>query len=134
MSYEGIQEMFSRTAEKYGPKVAIERGGQRVSYAEVESESNRLANYLLDQGVSSGTMVGLFTDNPIQIITGILGVLKMGGVFVPLDPRFPEQRLRVMSEQVQPGWYVTEGKNVGKLGQVWRGTDARAICVDGQAE
>ena len=54
MNYESVHEMFSRTAEKYGPQVAIERGGQRVSYAEVEAESNRLANFLLDQGVSSG--------------------------------------------------------------------------------
>ena len=129
MSYESIQEMFSRTAEKYGPQVAIERGGERVSYAEVEAASNRLANFLLDQGVSRGTMVGLFTDNPIQVICGILGVLKAGAVFVPLDPTFPEQRLRGMSKRVQPGWYVTERKYLEKLKQVWAGA-ARVICVD----
>ncbi|HSE18777.1 MAG TPA: amino acid adenylation domain-containing protein [Pyrinomonadaceae bacterium] len=134
MSYESVQEMFSRTAEKYGSRVAIERGGQHVSYAALEAQSNRLANFLLDHGVSSGTMVGLFTANPIQIITGILGVLKAGGVFVPLDPRFPEHRLRVMSERVQPGWYVTEQKHAAKLAQVWSGTDARVICVDGPAD
>ena len=122
--------MFSRTAEQYGTQVAIERGFQRVSYAEVEEQSNRLANYLLDQGVSSGTMVGLFTDDPVQIIIAILGVLKAGGVFVPLDPTFPEQRLRGMSSQVQPEWFVTERKYVEKLGQVWAGAAARVICVD----
>ena len=132
MNYESIQEMFSRTAEKYGPQVAIERGGERVSYGELEAASNRLANFLLDQGVSRGTMVGLFTDNPIQVICGILGVLKAGAVFVPLDPTFPEQRLRGMSERVQPGWYVTERKYLGKLEQVWAGADgtAKVICVD----
>src|SRR6185503_18191295 len=130
MSYESVQEIFSRTAEKYGPQVAIERGNQRVSYAEVEAQSNRLANYLLDQGVSSGTMVGLFTDDSVQIIIAILGVLKAGGVFVPLDPTFPEQRLRTMSSQVQPAWYVTECKYVEKLQQVWAGAAARVICVD----
>ena len=125
-----MQEIFSRTAEKYGPQVAIERGNQRVSYAEVEAQSNRLANYLLDQGVNSGTMVGLFTDDSVQIIIAILGVLKAGGVFVPLDPTFPEQRLRTMSSQVQPAWYVTERKYVEKLQQVWAGAAARVICVD----
>ena len=130
MNYESVQDMFSRTAEKYGPQVAIERGGQRVTYAEVEAESNRLANFLLDQGVSGGRTVGLFTDNPVQVICGMLGVLKAGGVFVPLDPTFPEQRLRLMSERVQPGWYVTERKYVEKLQQVWAGAAARVICVD----
>src|SRR6185369_17272154 len=130
MNYESVQDMFSRTAEKYGPQVAIERGGQRVTYAEVEAESNRLANFLLDQGVSGGRTVGLFTDNPVQVICGMLGVLKAGGVFVPLDPTFPEQRLRLMSERVQPGWYVTERKYVEKLQQVWAGAAAQVICVD----
>ena len=134
MSYESVQEMFSRAVEKYGPQVAIDRAGQQVRYAELETQSNRLANFLLDHGVSSGTMVGLFTDNPIQVIIGILGVLKAGGVFVPLDPTFPEQRLRVMSASVQPKWYVTERKHVAKLGQVCSGAGAEVICVDGEPE
>ncbi|HSE18775.1 MAG TPA: amino acid adenylation domain-containing protein [Pyrinomonadaceae bacterium] len=134
MSYESVQEMFSRMAETCGPQVAIERGNQRMSYAELEAQSNRLANYLLDQGVSSGTMVGLFTEDPVQVVTGILGVLKAGGVFVPLDPAFPEQRLQVMSAQVQPAWYVTERKHVEKLGQVWSGASAKVICVDEYAQ
>ncbi|HSE18776.1 MAG TPA: amino acid adenylation domain-containing protein [Pyrinomonadaceae bacterium] len=133
MSYESVHELFSRMAEKYGPQAAIDRGGQRVSYAELETQSNRLANCLLDQGVSSGTMVGLFTDDPVQVVTGILGVLKVGGVFVPLDPTFPQQRLQVMSAQVQPAWYVTERKHVEKLGQVWSGA-AKVICVDEYAQ
>ena len=130
MSFESVQEMFSRTAEKYGPQVAIDRAGRRVSYAEVEAQSNRLANYLLDQGVSAGTMVGLFNDDPVQVIIGMLGVLKAGGVFVPLDPTFPVERLRVMSEKVEPGWYVTERKYLEKLKEVWAGAAAQVICVD----
>ncbi|HKR11857.1 MAG TPA: amino acid adenylation domain-containing protein [Pyrinomonadaceae bacterium] len=130
MNYENVHELFSRMAETYGPQVAIERAGQHVSYAEVEGQSNRLANFLLAQGVNSGTMVGLFTDDPVQIVIGILGVLKAGGVFVPLDPTFPEQRLRMMSSQVQPEWYVTERRYAEKLGQVWAGATARVICVD----
>ena len=60
-------------------------------------------------------MVGLLSDDPVWIIVGILGVLKAGAVFVPLDPSFPEGRLRVMSEQIEPQWYVTESKHLEKL-------------------
>src|SRR5687767_10281383 len=102
MSYESVQEMFSRRAAEFGPQPAIERSGRRMSYATLEVESNRLANFLLEGGVGKGTMIGLLTGDPVQIVTGLLGVLKAGAVFVPLDPTFPDGRLRAMSDQVQP--------------------------------
>src|SRR6185369_15954102 len=74
-------------------------------------------------------MVGLFTDNPATVITGILGVLKAGGVFVPLDPTFPERRLQVLSEQVQPECYISEARHLEKLTQL--SARVKVICVDG---
>src|SRR5687767_8563417 len=115
MSYESVQEMFSRMADEFGPQVAIERSGRRVTYANLEADSNRLANFLIQGGVGKGTMVGLLAGDPVQIITGILGVLKAGAVFVPLDPAFPEGRLRVMSEQVEPQWYISEARHLETL-------------------
>src|SRR5919206_1538917 len=122
MTFHSVQEMFSAAAARFGPQVAIERGSRRVTYAELESESNRLANFLLEGGLSKGAMVGLFTDDPVQVITGILGVLKAGGVFVPLDPTFPDQRLRVMNAQVSPGWYVSDARHLAKLARVREGS------------
>src|SRR6187549_3913092 len=110
MSFESVQEMFSRVAAEFGAQTAIDRGGRLVTYAELEAESNRLANFLLDNGAGEGTKVGILSDDPRVVIKGILGTLKAGAVFVPLDPSFPEGRLRVMTEQVEPQWYVSETK------------------------
>ncbi len=133
MSYESVQEMFSRMAAMFGSQVAIERGGKRVTYAELEAESNRLGNFLLQAGAGKGTMVGLLSDDPVRIITGILGVLKAGAVFVPLDPTFPEGRLRMMSERVEAQWYVSEAKHLEKLAHLRKAasSSARVICLDG---
>jgi amino acid adenylation domain-containing protein len=133
MSYESVQEMFSRMAAKFGPQVAIERAGRFVTYAELEAESNRLANFLLESGATKGTMVALFTDDPVHIITGILGVLKAGAVFVPLDPTFPTGRLLTMSSQVEPQWFVSEEKHVEKLAGLrsLTGGDAQVVSLDG---
>ncbi|HXQ74041.1 MAG TPA: AMP-binding protein, partial [Pyrinomonadaceae bacterium] len=121
--------MFSRTAAQFGSQIAIDRAGRRVTYASLEAESNRLANFLIEGGAGKGTMVGLLTDDPVSIITGILGVLKAGAVFVPLDPTFPEGRLRVMSEQVDPQWFVSEQKHLEKLNELsW--SSARVLCLD----
>src|SRR5215212_310507 len=133
MRNESVQEMFSRMAAEHEVQVAIERNGRRLTYGELERESNRLGNYLRAGGVGRGTMVGLLMEEPSQIITGILGVLKAGAVFVPLDPTFPDGRLQVMSAQVQPAWYVTESRHLEKLSRL-RGENskpARVICLDG---
>src|SRR5688572_9285823 len=132
MSYESVQETFSRMAAEFGPQIAIERGGRWTTYAELEAESNRLANFLRDGGAGKGTIVGLLSDDPVSIIKGILGVLKAGAVFVPLDPTFPDGRLRVMSEQVEPQWYVSESKHLEKLTRLRGETaaDAKIVCLD----
>jgi len=130
MSFESVQDLFSRTATQFGPCEAIERGGRRITYAELEAESNRLANFLLQGGVGKGSMVGLLTSAPELVITGILGVLKAGAVFVPFDPTFPEGRLRTMSEQVKPQWYVSEAKHLEKLDQLGGAAEAQIVCVD----
>ena len=136
MTYESVQEMFGRRAAEFGPQVAIERSGRRVTYATLEAESNRLANFLLEGGVGKGTMVGILSDNPIRVITAIIGVLKAGAVFVPLDPSFPEGRLQVMSEQVAPQWFVSDTKQLEKLDHLRANVnhganrDAKIICLD----
>ncbi|HSD47188.1 MAG TPA: AMP-binding protein, partial [Pyrinomonadaceae bacterium] len=132
MTYESVQETFSRMAAEFGPELAIERGGRSTTYAELEAASNRLANFLRERGAAQGTMVGLMSDNPVSIITGILGVLKAGAVFVPLDPTFPDERLRVMSEQVEPQWFVSEMKHLEKLNRLRQNvtSEAKIICFD----
>ena len=132
MSYESVQERFSRMAAEFAPQVAIMRGNRQITYGELEAESNRLANFLLESGATKGTMVALFTDDPIRIITGILGVLKAGAVFVPLDPTFPSGRLLVMSDKVEPQWFVSETKHLEKLDELksLSGGEAQVLCLD----
>jgi amino acid adenylation domain-containing protein len=130
MSYESVQEMFSRMAAEFGPRVAIVRGSRQVRYGELEAESNRLANFLLESGATKGTMVALFTDDPFRIITGILGVLKAGAVFVPLDPTFPTGRLLVMGGQVEPQWFVSEERHLEKLSELRSLSGAQVLCLD----
>src|SRR5262245_39419398 len=114
MSYKRVHELFSRTASQVGPNIASDRAGARITDSDLDAESKRLANFLLDRGLSRGSMVTLLTDDPIRIVTGILAALKAGAVFVPLDPSFPDRRLAVMVEQAHPEWYVTEAKYLDK--------------------
>ena len=131
MSHETVQELFSLAAAKFGPQVAVDRMNRRITYAQLETQSNRLANFLLEHGLQQGSMVGLLAGDPIQIITGILGVLKAGAVFVPLDPNFPDQRLEVMVNQISAKWYVIEEKYRNKLRSLRFSATAGAkvVCI-----
>ena len=128
MGFESVQEMFSRMAGEFSSQTAIARGSRQVSYGELEAESNRLANFLLEAGVTTGTIVAIFSEDPIRIITSILGVLKARAVFVPLDPTFPDGRLQVMSQQVEPQWFVSETRHLEKLNSLCGAT--KTVCLD----
>ena len=116
--YEAVQDLFSQTARQFSSAVAIDNGRRRVTYGELETNVERLGAVLIEGGVTRGAIVGIFVTDPIEIITSILAILKAGGVFCPLDPTFPEQRLRVMFESVSPSCCVTRSQFQDKLQRI----------------
>ncbi len=69
---------------------------RRLSYAELNRRANQLAHYLIRQKAGPGTIIGIYMDRSIEMITAILAVLKSGAAYVPLDPAYPEKRLAFM--------------------------------------
>ncbi|RPH91160.1 MAG: non-ribosomal peptide synthetase, partial [Chroococcales cyanobacterium metabat2.561] len=65
-----------------------------LTYQQLDHLSNQVAAYLQTQGVNPNTRVGIMTERNPQMIVGILGILKAGGCYVPLDPDYPVERLR----------------------------------------
>lgn len=113
--YAAVQDLFSQIAIQSGSSLAIDHGGKRITYSELEAKVNRLAGVLSSIGVSNESIVGVFMSAPIEVITSILATLKAGGIFCPIDPTFPEKRLEVMFESVQPKWCIAESRFYGKL-------------------
>ncbi|WP_266071543.1 AMP-binding protein, partial [Pseudoalteromonas sp. B530] len=73
-------------------------GDSKMSYGELDRQSNQLARYLMTRHhVQRGTLVGLCMDRSIEMVVSILAILKAGGGYVPLDPHYPESRLRYMA-------------------------------------
>src|SRR5437868_13112884 len=118
MKHESIQELFSQTAERFESNVAAQCGERQVTYRELEERSNQLANFLFSSGVTRGATVGILTENSLDIITSIIGILKAGCAFVPLDPSIPDARLATMISEVSPACLVIEPKLIERLGPV----------------
>ncbi len=93
-----LHQLVSRAATAHPSSVAVEAADGRLTYAELEARSNRLARKLRAIGVRRGAGVGLCTDRSLDLVVGLFGILKAGGAYVPLDPAFPKERLAFYAE------------------------------------
>ncbi|NTX63938.1 non-ribosomal peptide synthase/polyketide synthase [Myxococcus sp. CA051A] len=78
--------------------IAVTDGTRALTYAELEARANQLAHHLAELGVSVGSKVGLCLDKSLDLAVAVLGTLKAGATYVPLDPRYPAERLTFMLE------------------------------------
>lgn len=88
-----LNECFERACDRGPECTAVECGAERLSYAELDRRANRLARLLLARGVGPGDGVGILLDRSLDSYVALLGVIKSGASYVPLDPAFPADRL-----------------------------------------
>lgn len=89
-----VVELFQQQARQTPDNTALLFEHQPLSYKELDLHSSKLANYLHDQGVVAGELVGIYMGRGLQMVIAMLAVLKSGAVYVPIAPDYPEQRIR----------------------------------------
>ncbi|HEY0505109.1 MAG TPA: amino acid adenylation domain-containing protein, partial [Lysobacter sp.] len=92
-----MHEVFERQCDRTPDRIAVEFNDEHVRYDELEARANRIAHLLRARGVHRGSLVGLVLDRGVDMLAGLLGVLKAGAGYVPLDPNFPAERLSYMA-------------------------------------
>ncbi|WP_046266716.1 AMP-binding protein, partial [Pseudomonas syringae] len=88
--------------------IAVAFQGQRLSYAELNRQANRLAHHLIGLGIGPDDRVALCVERGVEMMVGLLGVLKAGAAYVPLDPAYPAERLAYMIEDSTPSALLTQ--------------------------
>lgn len=107
---EGILEWLDKACKIFKEQTAIEYKDKKISYDALDSMANRLTNLLIVNQLSKGSIVALFLDDKIGIIASIIGILRAGCVFVPLEPESPEERVRKIIADVSPDCFIVEAK------------------------
>ena len=103
-----IHERFEQQAEQAPDQVAAIFGGETLTYAELNRRANQLAEALRSEGVTVETRVGVCLQRSFEMLVAILGVLKAGGGYVPLDPALPSERIEAMVTDAELGVIVTQ--------------------------
>ncbi len=104
----GVHELVASMAAALPDKTAVRCGSSSLSYRDLDQGANRLAAHLQSVGVASGDLVGLCAKRSPEMVVGLLGILKAGAAYVPMDPDFPAQRLGLMVEDTRMRVLVTE--------------------------
>src|SRR5437667_8825999 len=90
---ELLHELFKQQAETTPSKVALLFPGQEMTYAELECRANQLARFLRAKGVKKNSAVAFVLPRSIEVYVALLGILKAGAAYVPLDPAYPPELL-----------------------------------------
>jgi non-ribosomal peptide synthetase-like protein len=93
-----LQDFFERTVAVRPDNLALVCGSERLRYADLDAKANQLAQYLARLGVQPGDHVGLLLERTLHTYVALLGVLKCGAAFVPLDSTFPAERIAFIAE------------------------------------
>ncbi|MCP4656487.1 MAG: amino acid adenylation domain-containing protein, partial [bacterium] len=110
-----VHQLFEAQAGKRPDAVAVVSAAGRLSYAELNARANRLAAHLRSLGVGPEVVVGLFLERSLEALVGILGVLKAGGAYLPLDPGYPRERLAFMLEDARVPVVLTRERLAAQL-------------------
>jgi amino acid adenylation domain-containing protein len=131
-----VLRSFREHAARTPDAVAVRHRGSQLTYRELDDWSGRIAAGLADAGVEKGHRVGLLLGRSPAVLAAILGVWKVGGVYVPLDPEYPRLRLERIVDSAQPGVMIVEPDTHDTAGRLAGSSDVTLVdahTVDGES-
>ncbi len=125
-----LHQLFEDNVDRAPDATALLYRDQSLSYAELESRANRLARFIKARGFGPDSLVGICTERSVEMVVGILGILKSGAAYVPVDPSYPRNRVRFMLEDTRVGMLLTQSHLVEDLPDL----QADIVCLDADWE
>ncbi|MCC8464010.1 non-ribosomal peptide synthetase [Photorhabdus bodei] len=121
-----FHELFEEQAALYPEKTAVIFDGNSLSYQELNKQANQLAHYLTEQNIKPEALVALCIPRSIRAVVALLGIIKAGGAYLPLDPSYPKPRLQYMLEHSEAEFILTETDLIEKLPI----SQQKVVCLD----
>ncbi|MFP5285956.1 MAG: condensation domain-containing protein, partial [Thermoanaerobaculia bacterium] len=127
-----VHRFFEAAADRAPEALAAVWAGRELTYGGLEERANRIANLLRSRGVARGTPVGVWMERSLDMVAGVLAVLKAGGWYVPLDPAWPADRAEAILRDMEAPALLTRSAHLGRVLEMrWRlPALAAVVCLD----
>lgn len=125
-----VPQLIAAQASLRPHATALVAGGRVVSYGELNRRANQLAHYLQKLGVEPEVLVGMCLARSPEMVIGLLGIMKAGGAYIPLDPNYPLARLEFMLQDARVSLLITQQS----LAERFAGVSARVIYLDSEPD
>ncbi|MBR8841048.1 MAG: amino acid adenylation domain-containing protein, partial [Stigonema ocellatum SAG 48.90 = DSM 106950] len=123
-----IHELFSQQVELTPDAIALVFEDEQLTYSQLNTRANTIAHHLQSQGVKPDVLVGLCVKRSPLMVVGLLGILKAGGTYLPLDPAYPIERLRFMIKDAQVALVLTQQNLLDLLSE----QTVPIVCLDNE--
>ena len=121
-----LHQLFEQHAERTPQAVACVFDQEQLTYGNLNKRANQLAHYLKKRGIGPGQRVGIFVERSLDMMVGLLGIQKSGAAYVPLDPYYPAERVRMVLEDAQVPVLLTQQALLQSMPE----HKAEVICLD----
>lgn len=121
-----VHRLFERQARATPDAIAVELQEQTLTYRELNDRANDLASYLCSLGIGPECLVAICIERSLEMIVGLLGILKSGGGYIPLDPDYPKERLHFVIQDARVSVVLTQSR----IAELFVGRDIAVICLD----
>lgn len=125
-----IHELFAAQTERTPDAVAAICENEQLTYRELNAKANQIAHYLQSLGVKPEVLVGICCWRSLSMLVAILGILKVGAAYVPLDPAYPQERLAFMLADAKVPVLLTQKNLLETLPE----HSARVVCIDAESK
>ncbi|WP_335871246.1 amino acid adenylation domain-containing protein [Bacillus sp. 2205SS5-2] len=120
-----IQELFEEQVIKFPEQIAVSLDGENLTYAELNQRANSLAQLLRQNGVLPSQLVGLMLERSLEMIVSMLGVLKAGGAYLPIDLDYPSERIAFLLKDSRTNLLLTSS-HLAKSNEF----SGKTLCID----
>jgi len=121
-----VHQLVEERTQQNPSNIALEFQGHTLTYAELDARTNQLAHHLRQRGVRAESLVGICLERSLEMILAIIGVLKAGGAYIPLDPSHPSDRIKYVLDDAHVKLLLTQNSLVEYLPT----TAAEFVCLD----